>query len=180
MLTTRPKVAELSFQLFGRSLHPELFQVHQSRVIDRDRYSARIDITTSGHLVTWRHEGLVLTEVACSSQHPLPQKRRLMSYRLRGERTDRVECRGGVIYQVGFQLDAVTPSVLRLFQQELAFEAKREGLFHSFEASGRMALGGQSFINVETRQRCLIVRTFHTFPDDCAIVKSQSLFQLPG
>jgi hypothetical protein len=28
VLSVRPKVAELSFQLFGRALHPEVFEVH--------------------------------------------------------------------------------------------------------------------------------------------------------
>ena len=180
MITTRPKVAELAFQLFGRSLHPELFQVHKTFNVERGRYSARLEITNAGHVVTWRYDGLTLTEVACSAQHPLPSKRRLMSYRLRGERGDRVECRGGVVYQMNFQLETVTPSVLHMFQKELAHDSQREGVFHRFEASGRMAMGGQSYLHVETRQRCLLVQAFHTFPDDCAIVKSQSLFQLPG
>jgi hypothetical protein len=42
-----------------------------------------------------------------------------------------------------------------------------------------MALGALSYINVETRTRCLLVQAFHTFPDDYAIVKSQSLFEIP-
>ncbi|MFO0871667.1 MAG: DUF2617 family protein [Pirellulales bacterium] len=179
MLTVRPKVAELSFQLFGRSLHPELFKIYQSRTLARGGYEARIDITSAGHLVTWRYHGLTLTEVAASSLHPLPQKRRLMSYKLRGERSDRVECRGGVTYQMSFQLEPVAPEVFWTFQQELALDASRQGMFHRFDASGRMALGALSYINVESRNRSLLIQAFHTFPDDYAIVKSQSLFELP-
>ena len=52
-------------------------------------------------------------------------------------------------------------------------------MFHKFDSSGRMALGALSYINVETRSRKLFIQAFHTFPDDYAIVKSQSLFQLP-
>jgi hypothetical protein len=36
-----------------------------------------------------------------------------------------------------------------------------------------------SWIDVETRPRTMIVQAFHTFPDDLAIVKSQSLFEIP-
>ena len=103
MLSVRPKVAELAFQLYGRSLHPELFEVFETREIERGGYTAKIDITTAGHVVTWRYGGITLTEVACSAQHPLPKKRRLMSYKLNGERSDCVKCRGGVSYQVSFQ-----------------------------------------------------------------------------
>jgi hypothetical protein len=35
-------------------------------------------------------------------------------------------------------------------------------------------------VNLESRDRSLKVQAFHTFPDDYAIVKSQSVFSLPG
>ena len=84
MPAVRPKVAELLFQLYGRSLHPELFEVYQSREVTRGSYAAKIQITSAGHLVTWQRDGLVLTEVAAAANHPLPEKRRLMSYKLKG------------------------------------------------------------------------------------------------
>ena len=179
MLTARPKVAELAFQLYGRALHPELFQVFQSRTVERGGFKAKIEITSAGHVVTWRYGGLTLTEVAASAQHPLPQKRRLIHHKLRGERTDGLECRGGVRYQMSFQLEPVVPEVFWTFQQELAHDGERQGLLHRFDASGRMALGALSYIHVETRNRSLLVQAFHTFPDDYAIVKSQSIFELP-
>jgi hypothetical protein len=179
VLSVRPKVAELTFQLYGRSLHPELFQVHRSQTIERAGYIAKVDITSAGHVVTWRYGGLTLTEVAASAQHPLPQKRRLLSYKLRGERNDRVECRGGITYLTSFQLEPLAPEVFWIFQEELAHDGLRRGLLHTFDASGRMALGALSYINVETRNRSMLVQAFHTFPDDHAIVKSQSLFELP-
>ena len=179
MLSVRPRVAELAFQLYGRSLHPELFKVYQTRCIERGGYCAKIDITSAGHVVTWRYGGMTLTEVAWSAHHPLPQKRRLLAYKLKGERDDRIECRGGVNYQVNFQLEPVTPEVFWMFQEELSADGEHQGLLHRFDSSGRMRLGALSYINVETRNRSVMVQAFHTFPDDYAIVKSQSLFELP-
>ncbi len=179
MLTVRPKIAELVFQLYGRPLHPELFQVYESRSIMRENYQAKIDITSAGHVVTWRSGGMTLTEVAAASQHPLPEKRRLMSYALKGQRSDQMQCRGGVRYQMSFQLESVEPEVFWIFQQELAADGKRKGLLHKFDASGRISLGALSYINVEVRTRKLLVQAFHTFPDDYAIVKSQSMIELP-
>lgn len=177
--TARPKVAELVFQLYGRSLHPELFDIHESRSFERGDYNVKIDVTGAGHVITWRYQGLTLTEVAAASDQPLPQKRRLMSYKLRGEKTDRVDCRGGITYQVGFQLETVEPEIFWAFQQELTRDSKQRGLLYSFNGGGRMALGALSFIGVESRNRSLLVQSFHTFPDDYAIVKSQSLFEIP-
>ena len=179
MLTVRPKVAELAFQLYGRALHPELFEVYQSRVIERGRYRAKLDITSAGHVIHWRLDGLTLTEVAAAAHHPLPKRRRLMSYRLSGDRRDRLECRGGVQYEVQFQLDPLDPEIFWSFQQELIRDSEREGMLYTFDSSGRMALGALSYIHVETRDRSLRVQAFHTFPDDYAIVKTQSMFHLP-
>jgi len=179
VLTVRPKVAELVFQLYGRPLHPELFQVYRSRTIQRENYQAKIDITSAGHVVAWRYGGLTLTEVAASAQHPLVEKRRLMSYALKGRRSDRVCCRGGVCYEATFQLEPVEPEVFWTFQQELARAGLHHGMLHRFDASGRMALGALSYINIESRSRRLLVQAFHTFPDDYAIVRTQSVFQLP-
>jgi hypothetical protein len=39
-------------------------------------------------------------------------------------------------------------------------------------------MGALSYVNIETRTRSMLVQAFHTFPDDLAIVKSQSLFRL--
>ena len=150
-----------------------------SRIVQRGEYQARIDITTAGHVITWRYGGLTLTEVATSAHHPLPERRRLLSYKLKGQRNDCVECRGGVAYKVSFQLEPVEPEIFWTFQEELMRDGQGQGMLHKFDSSGRMALGAISFVNIETRSRTMLVQAFHTFPDDYAIVKSQSLFQIP-
>ena len=75
---------------------------------------------------------------------------------------------------------AVDPEVFWTFQEELTQEGQCQGLLHTFHSSGRMALGALSYINVQSRNRTLLVQAFHTFPDDYAIVKSQSVIELPS
>ena len=75
--TIRPKVAQLTFQFFNRSLHPELFQVAKSHHIDRDIFSAIIDITHDGHVIRFSAGNTTLTEVAASVHQPLPKSRRV-------------------------------------------------------------------------------------------------------
>lgn len=198
-------------QLYGRTLHPELFEVFGTRRVVRGMteeeadakpdadgarpphgYEAVIQITSAGHVVTWRHGELTLTEVAASAHQPLPQRRRLMSHRLGAERSDRVACRGGVSYEVAFGIETATPEALQALQQEfelmslqgaasLSDKPAGGGLLHRFEASGRtgLGIGAASYIDVQSRDRDLRVRAIHTFPDDHAIVKSESHFRLP-
>ena len=101
-----------------------------------------------------------------------------MNYRLKGQRADRVECRGGVSYSVEFQLEPVDPELFWTLQEELLRQGEHQGLLQRFDSSGRIAMGAVSYINLEARSRSLVVRAFHTFPDDHAIVKSRSVFQI--
>lgn len=179
MLSVRSKVAELTFQLFGRPLHPELFEVVETCTIEQERYAVKIDITDAGHVITWRYAGITLTEVAASAHQPLPKMRRLISYNLKGQREDSVECRGGASYRMNFQLETTNPAVFWSIQQELADAGRRQGMLHHFNSSGRVALSALSYLNFEVRQRSLFVQAFHTFPGDYAIAKSESLFKLP-
>ena len=87
VLSVRPRIAELVFQLYGRSLHPELFDILAFRRIERDDCSVTIRITRSGHVITWEKDTQCLTEVTASHDEPLPERRRLLSYKLRGERS---------------------------------------------------------------------------------------------
>lgn len=180
MLSARPKITELVFQLYGRSLHPELFEVHNSRTIERGGYRAVIQITTAGHVITWQYHGITLTEVAAAANHPLPERRRLMSHRLKGTSSDEMECRGGVTYKTDFSLEPVEKEAFWGYQKELTQAGTRHGLLHCFEANGRFGLGAMSYVNLESRDRSLRVQAFHTFPDDYALVKSQSVFSVPG
>jgi hypothetical protein len=179
VLSVRPKVAELAFQVFSRSLHPELYTIHKSRRIERTNYEAQVDITNCGHVITWNGAGVTICEVATSAHQPLPKRRCLLAKSLKGSRTERAQCRDGIEYRTHFQLESVEPDLFWMVQQQLG-EGPTEGLLHTFDASGRMALGALSYVNVETRQNSMLVQAIHTFPDDYAIVKVESLFSLPA
>ncbi len=141
MLSARPKIAELVFQLYGRSLHPELFEVHNSRVVERGGYRVVVQITTAGHVITWQYQGITLTEVAAAANHPLPERRRLMSHRLKGRACDELECRGGIAYKTDFSLEPVEKEAFWAYQKELTQTGARHGLLHCFEAAAASAWG---------------------------------------
>ena len=178
MLVVRPKIADLDFKLFGRSIHPELFNSCSGRKVQREHYSLELNITSDGHLILFRHNDLTLAEISSSSHHPLPTGCLLMSHAMQGERQDKVSCNGNVDYECQFQLDHATPKTVLAIQQQLSPEVECEGLVHRFAASGRMAFGAISYINVQSFCKHVQIRTFHTFPDTCSIVKSCSLFTI--
>lgn len=180
MLSVRPRVAELSFSLLGRSLHPELYAMHKSRRVERSGYEAKLDITNSGHVITWIGSGQILTEVCASARQPLPARRQLVCERIRGAGSQEHECRGGATYRSQYQLESVTAELFWSLQKQLFSGPAPEGLVHRFDSSGRLALGAFSYIHIETRARSMMIQAIHTFPDDYAIFKVESVFTLPN
>ncbi len=173
----RPKLADLCFLLYSRPLHPELFDVYRQQIIHRDDYQAIVRITDTCHLVTWQRDGVCLTELVTTPENPLPKKRRLLICRLRGERSETIQCAAGVVYQTSFAVERLEREIFGRLQMELEHDAQERGISYSFVPPHRLASSPLSHITIEARARSLLVQTFHTFPDDCAIVKSQSLFE---
>jgi hypothetical protein len=64
-----------------------------------------------------------------------------------------------------------------MIQKQLGDAAKNHELIHVFNSSGRLPIGGLSYIHVESRTRVLQVQAIHTYPDDYTLVKTQSTFR---
>ncbi len=174
--TVRPKVAQLTFQLLGRSVHPELFQIYKTHRIERENYSARIDITADGHVIGWSSQGTTLTEIASSTHQLVPQGRRVFAVPLRDSGCDTIEYRDGLFYKYEYQLERVPSEMFWMIQKQLGDSSKNHELIQVFDSSGRIKIGGLSFIHVDTRLRSLHVQAIHTFPDDLALVKTETTF----
>src|SRR5438105_11716337 len=95
----RPPVGELVFQLYGRPLHPELFDILAVRTIRREDYELTVRITRTGHVISFENDDVYLTEVTADGSQELPLRRRLLHYRLRQEHQGRLLCAHGIHYQ---------------------------------------------------------------------------------
>jgi hypothetical protein len=180
VISVRPRFAELTFQLFERAVHPELFEIHLSRSFVRGKYSVRFDITSSGHITTFSCGQTTLTEVVTSAQAMLPQSRKLFARRLSGKQVEKTESTAGLQYESTFSLEPSNIELFWAFQQQLKQSDQPQGIVKIFDSSGRMAMGAMSYIYPQLRDQTLRVQAFHTFPDDCAIVKSESIFRIPA
>ncbi len=175
--SVRPPVCDLVFQLYGRPLHPELFDILAMRTIQRDDYKLTVRVTRTGHVITWENANVCLTEVAAAADQELPQRRRLLNYRLRDEYAGRLDCAHGIYYQVCFQVEVLPPEIFLHVQEELRADGEKRGLLHNFPAQHRIDPAPLGFINADGRPGCLCLSTFHTFPLEYTVVKTQSLIE---
>jgi hypothetical protein len=175
----RPRVCDLVFQVFGRPLHPELFDIlHVHRVPHRDA-TLTVRLTRTGHVITWENRDVFLTEVAAAEDEPLPLKRRLLAHRLRGEQSASLACAHGITYQANFQVEVLPPEIFLHVHDEILADGGKRGILHHFPPHHRLALSPLSFVAIESRAGCLFLTAFHTFPDEHTVVKTQSMIEVP-
>ena len=174
----RPDASEMMFHVFRRSLHPELFAIHAETRIVRDRFTAWIRICDTGHWISFAAKGETICELMASRGQMLPQRRRFLQKRLRGSRDEFIQFDNGIGYHVCYQLEQLDPEVFLNVHDELLGDFRRATLAHQFPCANRLAPCPVSLIRTDVWERSLLVHTYHTFPENCAIAKTQSLFEI--
>lgn len=174
----RPDVSDLVFRLFGRSVHPELLATFAASEFQRTAFSGNIRICEAGHVIEFRSGGQTITEITSVRSQPLPKRKRFVEKRLRGNRDEAVEFDCGVHYQVSYQLEQLDPEVFLNFHEELLIDCNRADVAHRFPSGNRLSPEPLSLIRTDVGAKSLLVHAFHTFPENCAVVKTQSLFEL--
>lgn len=173
----RPDVTDLVFEVFERTVHPELLQIHAEAEWKHPTCSVKVQICDAGHVLSVRYHQYVITEVATSRLTPLPKHYRVYSHKLRGHQDGSINCAGGITYHVSFEIEKLEPEVFANYHQELASDSLKSQISHQFVNRSRLTPTPLSFLQLEATVNSLQVHTFHTFPDDFAVVKIQSRFE---
>lgn len=177
--TSPSKIADLSFRVFGRGVHPEWFAVRDHRRVAVDGWQADIRIIDGGHAVTWRASDVLLTEVLAGPSTALPEDALLFQSPIRHERAASLRPRDRVEYQACLEVERVDAEVFAHLCDEMALDSHRDRLFRRYGGGNRMEAPAISHLAFESRARGLLVHAFHSFPAERAIVRTQSLFEAP-
>lgn len=176
----RPPVADLVFQVYGRPLHPEFFDILAARQVRHAGFCLTVRITRTGHVISWENDDVFLTEVTAAADQELPTRRRLLHHRMRQERSTEMPCMHGVHYQATFQIEALPPEVFATVHGEIVADGRKRGLVHHFSPHDRIALAPVGLVCADFRPGCLFLTAWHTFPEEHTVVKSQSLIEVRG
>jgi Protein of unknown function DUF2617 len=175
MTLERPKIADLAFRLYDRPLHPELFEPVAERSLALGGATLVARLTATGHVLEWHRGGDHLVEVTAERGHPLPEGHRLL-HPFAGERRGRCDL-PAVRYQVSLHAEVLPPELFLHVHDELAADGAKRGLLFHFEPHRRLALVPLGFIALDALPTGIAVATFHTFPAECAVVKTQTLIE---
>jgi hypothetical protein len=174
----RSRVADLSFQVFNRTLHPEWFTTRTFQRVSLKDWEADLRIIDGGHAVLFRSGSIRVTETLSGLETVLPAPPPLFHSHLRHERSTLLRPGGSIEYQSCFEVERVDREIFRHLCEEIALEPSPNRLFHRFSASNRLAPEPISQIHIDARVNDLSIQSFHTFPEECAIVRTQSLIEL--
>lgn len=173
----RSRIADLAFQVFNRSVHPDWFSVREHVRVGQGVWEADLRVIEGGHAVVFRAGAVRLTEVLAGPETRLPEPGLLFHSPVRQERSATLHPSGLMDYQTCFEVERVEPEVFAHLSEEMALDASRGRLYHQFAPVNRMAPAPVSHVRFEARARGLTVHAFHTFPEERAIVRTQSLFE---
>lgn len=176
----RARVADLAFRVFDRALHPDWFATRAHRRIPRPHWEADVRIIAGGHAVIFGSGPVRLTEILCGPETPLPEPGQIFQSGVRQERSASLQPGGVIEYQTCFEVERVDEEVFRHLCAEMIADETRAILVHRFGTRNRLAPPPLSQVQVDARNRGLSVQAFHTFPEECAVVRSQSLYELPA
>jgi hypothetical protein len=171
-------LSSLRFYLYERALHPELFEIYHDHHIIKKGYEAQIWVTGCTHVIGFYRGKRSLVEVTADSEVSLPRRGLLLELPFRGERDHECKRAEGINYMMNFQVESMSPMVYTKMHHDLAREGTQRGLFVPFPMWMSRSLTPFSYIDYDAKPNELHVFTFHAFPEDLTIVKTQSLFEL--
>jgi len=171
-------VEELTFNLYQRPLHPELFQIYAKREFHNGNYQANIWVTGCTHVVSVFRKDICLCEVISSPGQLLPQRGLIESFQFRGPRSHKFTLSRGVSYMTDFQIEKMSPALYKSSHKDLKKFARNRGIFIKFPDSEIGGLEPFCYIDFEARRHEFHIHTFAAYPDQVIMIKTQSLFEL--
>jgi len=179
-------VGDLRLSVFLRPLHPEFFTIRARRALESGAggFQAEVWLLDPGHVISFIEGEQAVTEVVAPRDLALPKRGLVREINLAGEREERFEARGPLVYQMAYQVDAAGPETYRREAEELLAGARQAHLFaeDAGDAAGRhgdspVARRAFSYAVPELRANSLLVHIWHGFPAEATILKIQTLIE---
>ncbi|MBN1490565.1 MAG: DUF2617 family protein [Phycisphaerae bacterium] len=175
---TLQRVGDMQFFLYRRALHPELFHIHQERRIESRRYHANLWIVGLTHAVTVQADDRIITELTADDHELLPEAGRVTTFRFRGERDHTERFDDGMRYILSTQVEKLSPNLFNATHRDLVRYGANRGMFLAFQEWTDNGPEPFTFLDYEVRDKELHIQSFHAFPADHTILKTQSIFEI--
>jgi hypothetical protein len=168
-------VADLRLSVYLRTVHPEFFTIRAKRTFQHFSFEGQVWLLDTGHVITFVDGPNAITEVMAPRELELPRRGLARTVDLAGEREHRLETRGPLVYHMAFQVDVESAATYLKEAEELLASARQGHLFT--EPPQEAARRPFAYAVPEPRGKGLLVHTWHGFPTENTILKTQTLIE---
>ena len=171
----RTAVSDLRLSVYLRSLHPEFFTIRARQALRGLEFTGEIWLLDPGHVIAFVDGPSAVTEVIAPRRLELPPRGLVRAVDLNGESEEEVEARGILVYRMAYHLDAQDQATYLREAEELLAGARGEApLAESPREAARRPF---SYAVPDARADGLLVHTWHGFPEERTILKTQTLIE---
>jgi hypothetical protein len=173
----RPRVRDIEFHLYGRSIHPELLEILHARTVETGEFRITLGITTAGHVLAFEAGEILLTEITSARQQPLPQAGQLLCVHHIGSRSEPVLAGGDWRYHTTSEREDLSPALFEMIEQEIVQGSRKGGLLYRWPNARPGELRPCSYLSLQASTGVLSITALHTFPREHTILKTISLLE---
>ena len=175
---TELSLDELTFFLYERPLHPELFNIYNSVHFFQGDYEVIIWITGCSHVVSVFYDSHCLTELICPRQQMLPRRGLLDKFTFRREKSHQRPWADDFHYMMNYQIENMSENLYRQSHKDINVMARKRGLLVSYAQWCKGEFEPFSYLDYEAHMDEFHLYTYHAFPEQQTILKTQSLFDM--
>ncbi len=174
---SRPNVGRVRVSTYDRPLHPELFGMLEQGLLRGARMELKMAIEAGGHVLLLTSQGESVTEVVATDSIRLPTRSLQVHQPVRIGHELRADFAGPVRYQFTGHVEVLSPELFAEVSLEYQQDLDRAALVWRGSGHNRLETQPISLLKVTGTLQRVEVHAFHTFPLDCAVLRTQSLFE---
>jgi hypothetical protein len=162
----------LSFSLYQRPIHPELFNIYRKFDISSKRFTATLWVTSHCHVLTISAESIHMTELIAIPGQPLPVGALLAKFQLSSQKKHTHIFGNSLKYHCDFSIIKPTSAQLKSQHEELKRSCGKNSMLINFPELSTandpaftffQTCSGHDNLNIQTRHcrsgRCELIST---------------------
>ncbi|MCA8990462.1 MAG: DUF2617 family protein [Planctomycetaceae bacterium] len=176
--TVRPSIQQLSVGYYDFPLHPELFNTTERGCLRGAEFELHLAIDVSGHVLRFSSDAGTFSEVVAAMESDVSLSRPALKRQpLRLGHEIKLNISGELAYCFTGHLEVLSAGQFAELDVEFRSEACRAALCWMPSSANRLESSPVSLIKTTCNANAVQVHAFHTFPRECAILRTQSLFE---
>lgn len=163
--------------IYGRALHPELFELQARRLDRHGDYEVESWITTSGHHVRFHIGGEVITEVVIDRGDHLPETGLIYALPCLGEKDYEMDPVGNLGYVSTIQTEQLTDNLYVATYREMQDFANETSSI-SREWTDDDGVPCLSILDTQKYKHEFHLQSYHLLGSSGTVLRTQSIFEV--